>query len=151
MNGSTYFFILLFMGLMFVSPAFSQQSLSNPTVKEKKVEELFEALLGDTSREGNLIPEGTKLIHYSFENHHLILNFSEDIKNYGGTATEQWIVYKILSTGFSIPEVESITVLIEGRKDYLPEGTIIDGYKKEVWLEERMKSEWRELTKENTG
>ncbi|NLM13674.1 MAG: GerMN domain-containing protein [Epulopiscium sp.] len=151
MNGSTYFFILLFMGLMFVSPAFSQQSLPEPPVKEKKVEELFGVLLGDTSREDNLIPEGTKCINYSLEDGHLTLNFSKEIKNYGGTATEQWIVYQILSTGFSIPEVESITVLIEGRKDYLPEGTIIDAYKKEVWLQERMKNEWKELIKENTG
>jgi spore germination protein GerM len=153
MSESTYFFILLFMGLMFVSPAFSQQISSHQIniVKEKKVEELFAELLGDTSKEDKIIPEGTKLLSYSLEDHHLILDFSEEIKNYGGTLREQWIVSQILSTGFSMPEVNYITVLIEGQKDYFPEGTIIDAYKKEDWLEERMKNEWKELTKENTG
>lgn len=155
MSESAYFLILLFMGIMFVSPAFMEQEgyVQACEVRQNKqeVEELFEVLFGDTSKEEeNLIPEGTRLIDFKFENGSLTLNFSEEIKNYGGTLKEQWIVYKILSTGFSIEGVQSITVLIEGQKDYLPEGTMIDAYEKKEWLEERMKSEWNESTKEIT-
>jgi spore germination protein GerM len=153
MNESAYFFILLFMGLMFVSPAFSQQSNYEQVYvgRQKEVKELFETIFRDLSKEEeSLIPKDTKLLDFKLEKGNLLLNFSKEIKNYGGNLTEQWMVYRILSAGFSIPKVESITVFIEGKKDYFPEGTIIDAYQREDWMEERMKDEWRELTKENT-
>ena len=140
----TYFFILLFMGFMFVSPAFSiqkeQVSIHQINVTKKQAEELFEDLLGNNFNvEESIIPKEVKIMDIRVENSSLYLNISKDIKNYGGTLTEQWIVYQILDTGFAISGVENITVLIEGQEDYLPEGTIIKSYSKEEWLEERMK------------
>lgn len=156
MNRSICFIILLLTGFLFVSPtfAFAQQEdydrIYEAEENKEEVEELFKLLFGDTFKEeANLVPEGTEIIDFQFKDGAFILNLSKEIKNYGGTLTEWWIVDRILFVGFSIPNVESITLLIEGQRDYLPEGTMIDSYEKEVWLEERMKEEWRELTKEN--
>ncbi|WP_058486565.1 GerMN domain-containing protein [Defluviitalea phaphyphila] len=141
MNETTYLFILVFMGLMFVSPALTEQItyVNNYEMKkpEEKVGKELTSFFENTTDKENLIPENTKLINVTFQDGHLILNISKEIKNYGGTLTEEWIIDKILSIGFSANDVNSITILIEGEKDYFPEGTIIDSYKKEDWLKRK--------------
>lgn len=53
---------------------------------------------------------------------HLILNVSDEILNYGGTHFEYRLVNKLLKNAGNIPGVGYFTVLIEGRREHLPEG-----------------------------
>lgn len=85
----------------------------------------------------NLIPEGTKFIDAKLNEGHLNLYVSPEIKDYGGgSAWELSLVKAMLDTAFAIDEVESITLYIGGKIDFLPEGIKIDNYRKEDYLVE---------------
>ena len=54
---------------------------------------------------------------------HLILNISNQIKNYGGSYFERHLVNQIKMTADDL-NIQSLKILIDGENEYLSEGTI---------------------------
>jgi len=75
----------------------------------------------------SLIPSGVEVLGSRIEGNLLILDFNKEIKNYGGTAREEGILKQILYSMKQLKNIEKIRILIEGKKDHLPEGTDISG------------------------
>lgn len=73
----------------------------------------------------NYIPKGLQLLNVYFDSGELILNFSKEAKNYGGTFFELKFITQILANCFQFQEVESVTFLIEDILQELPEGSTI--------------------------
>lgn len=71
------------------------------------------------------MPENVELLDSSISDKVLTLDFSREIKNYGGTSREDGLIKQILYTMKQIEGVEKVKILIEGKKDNLPEGTDI--------------------------
>ena len=81
-----------------------------------------------------LISSQTKILSVQWEGEKLIVNVSKEISSYGGgNAMEYALVSEILNYVFSIPEVETFTLLIEGEEEYLPEGTQILNYSRDEY------------------
>ena len=82
------------------------------------------------------IPSQTEILSVQWYGNELVVDVSKEIISYGGgNAMEYAIVGELLEAAFSIPEVESFTLLIEGKEDCLPEGTRILGYTRERYNE----------------
>lgn len=82
------------------------------------------------------IPSQTEILSVQWYGNELIVDVSRDIISYGGgNAMEYAVVGELLEMAFSIPEVESFTLLIEGEEDCLPEGTRISGYTRERYTQ----------------
>jgi len=103
---------------------------------EQKVVVIFDKFFNRCDNSNiNLIPEGTEFIAAKLNQNHLDLYVSSEIKSYGGgSAWELALVKAILDTAFNIDEVDTLTLYIDGKIDFLPEGTIIDNYRKEDYL-----------------
>jgi germination protein M len=71
------------------------------------------------------MPENARLLDSSISDEVLTLNFSKEIKNYGGNSREEGLIKQILYTMKQINGIKKIRILIEGKKDDLPEGTDI--------------------------
>lgn len=71
------------------------------------------------------MPENVELVNSSIVDRVLTLDFNREIKNYGGNAREEGLIKQILYTMKQINDVEKVKILIEGKKDDLPEGTDI--------------------------
>ncbi|MBR1736889.1 MAG: GerMN domain-containing protein [Firmicutes bacterium] len=98
---------------------------------EKKAEILFKTLFNDPHNVINYIPKDTKLLGISLNNDELIINASAEIKNYGGSFYERKLVRQILYTAFELDSVNHVTLLIEGKTDYLPQGSLIEKISRE--------------------
>lgn len=86
----------------------------------------------------NFVPENTKLVDIKLNERHLSIYVSSEIKSYGGgSAWEAALVEGILRTGFAITEVDELTLYIGGQIDFLPEGIMLNNYRKEdfIWNE----------------
>ncbi|HOM01964.1 MAG TPA: GerMN domain-containing protein [Acetivibrio sp.] len=75
----------------------------------------------------SLIPSGVEVLGSRIEEGLLTLDLNKEIKNYGGTAREEGILKQILYSMKQLKNVDRIRILIEGKKDHLPEGTDISG------------------------
>ena len=65
---------------------------------------------------------------FFFEDYaHLVVNFSSDILNYGGTYFEYRLVEKLLANAAGMPDVAVFSILIEWQTGLLPEGTLLCG------------------------
>lgn len=71
------------------------------------------------------MPENVELVASKIDDKVLTLDFSREIKNYGGNSREEGLLKQILHTMKQIKGVEKVEILIEGKKDNLPEGTDI--------------------------
>lgn len=71
------------------------------------------------------LPSGANLIDSKLEENTLMLNFNNEIKNYGGTSREEAIINQILYSMKQIEGVEKVKIIIEGKEGKLPEGTDI--------------------------
>lgn len=71
------------------------------------------------------MPENVELLDSSITDKVLTLDFSKEIKDYGGNSREEGLMKQILYTMKQIKGVEKVRILIEGKKDDLPEGTDI--------------------------
>lgn len=71
------------------------------------------------------IPAETKVLQVTINEDLLILNVSREIKNYGGTANEEALTRQLVETALAMPGIAKVTLLIEGKEDYLPEGSRI--------------------------
>lgn len=82
--------------------------------------QLFEELkAGPKSSElGITIPEASRLLDYKLEGKLLTLNFSLELRDnhWGGSTGEIMTVYSIVNTYTSLPEVDSVKILIEGEQ-----------------------------------
>ncbi len=102
---------------------------------EQKVVLIFDKFFNRCNNNISLIPESTKFIDAKLTQNHLDLYVSSEIKSYGGgSAWELALVKAILDTAFNIDEVESVTLYIGGKIDFLPEGIIIDNYRRDDYL-----------------
>ena len=72
-------------------------------------------------------PPNVQILGISFHatDSHLILNLSPDILNYGGTHFEYKLIHKLLANAANITNVNYLTILIDGQRQYFPEGTLI--------------------------
>lgn len=84
------------------------------------------------------IPEGVNVSNILYINGSLYVEVSSDMLNYGGNMRESAIVNQLLCTVFSFDEVNDFTFEVEGDREFLVEGTIINGYTRDKW-KERMK------------
>ena len=95
------------------------------------VEEKFTALKSE------YIPSQTEILSVQWSEAALTIDVSSDITSYGGgNAMEYAILCELLEMVFSIPQVESFTLLIEGQASYLPEGSQILNYTRERYNED---------------
>lgn len=87
-------------------------------------------LLRGKDYQGNLqteLPQGSKLLKSSISGNTLILDFDNQIRNYGGTTREDIILKQLLFTMKQFEGVKRIKILIDGKPGTLPEGTEITG------------------------
>ncbi len=78
----------------------------------------------------SFVPKGTKLLSIKKEEDNLLVNFSEEIKNYGGSSWEQDLIKQLVLTGLQVDGVENVTLLINGKLDTLAEGTTVDKFER---------------------
>ncbi len=69
------------------------------------------------------IPEGTKLISFDHQGSTAILDFSNQITNYGGSEKEDSLLNQIYYTISQMKGIQKIKLLINGQEKPLPEGT----------------------------
>lgn len=70
------------------------------------------------------ISEGTKLLSVKIYKEHLIIDVSRQITDYGGgTAFEQALVNTLVQNARQLSGISTVSLLIEGKPEYLPEGT----------------------------
>lgn len=111
-------------------------SFENNITSNQKVSILFDKFFNECNNNYmNFVPEGTQLIYTDLQNGQLDLYVSSEIKSYGGGSEwELTLTEGILRTAFSLPEVKSITLYIDGIIDCLPEGIILDNYRREDFI-----------------
>jgi len=98
----------------------------NSLKTEDKIYILLKNLFNNSQSMINYMPEGSKIISLSLENGELIINVNENVKNYGGGANfEIKFIEQILFNVFQFEDIENVTLLINGKVDYLPEGSVI--------------------------
>lgn len=91
---------------------------------QNKAEIIYSNLFSPYNSKRICIPEGTRLLAVDILDGMLLLDVSADILQYGGgSAYEQGLVSQIMLNASEIEGVETVTLLIEGERVYLPEGT----------------------------
>lgn len=101
---------------------------------DEKIYILLSNIIDNDKLEVNYIPEDTKLLWVkSKKNGQIIVNFSSEIKNYGGSHYEEHMLKQLLSTVFEVEEVSEVTFLIDERLDCFTEGSIIYKYSKNMF------------------
>lgn len=95
---------------------------------DEKADILFQRLFSNEKGFVSFVPKDTKLIWVCFADGRLILNLSSEAKNYGGNYREQHFVNQIVKTAYSLKEIKSIMLYIDGKEEELPEGTDFSAY-----------------------
>ncbi|MBC7958899.1 MAG: GerMN domain-containing protein [Vallitaleaceae bacterium] len=104
---------------------------------EMAITNLIDALTAEVAVKESLIPSGTHLNRALVLDGHLLLDFSQQLLNYGGTSWEEALVDELLSTAFSVDGVQWVTIRIDGECQNLVEGTTINRYTRENWNERK--------------
>lgn len=97
-------------------------------IEKRKIPNEIIRLLGksyDDQKVFSQLPPGANLIDSKLDGDTLILNFNNELRNYGGTAREEGILNQIFHSMKQIEGVEKVKILIEGKEGELPEGTDI--------------------------
>lgn len=90
---------------------------------QNKAEIIYRNLFSPRDGKRVCIPEGTEVLSVDIYGGMLLLDVSADILNYGGgSAYELALVRQIMVNAAEIEGVESVTLLIDGERTYLPEG-----------------------------
>jgi germination protein M len=113
-------------GLVYILPV-SVQIHDN---EQENIPDTVMRILCDESQDKNLyseLPENAELHGSSLHEGVLTLDFGQEIKDYGGTSRENLILEQILFSMTGIEGVDRISILIEGEKAVLPEGTDLSG------------------------
>jgi len=90
---------------------------------------LEELINGPSENTGlvSLLPKDTKVLDVIQNNGEVLVNFSKEIEGYGGGIdVEQSIVNSVVLTASAFPEVETVTIQVEGKAGALPEGTVLE-------------------------
>ncbi|ACL75705.1 GerMN domain-containing protein [Ruminiclostridium cellulolyticum] len=69
------------------------------------------------------MPEGTKLLSFNRQGSTAVLDFSNQITNYGGSEKEDTLLNQIYYTVSQMKGIQKIKLLINGKEKTLPEGT----------------------------
>lgn len=103
------------------------------TDSSKVAENIINELVTKTSQSNynTSFPKGTQLLSYTESDGVATLDFSGELIKYGGTENEKGIINQLYYTLGQIDGVKKAIVLVEGRKQTLPEGT-------EVWAEKTL-------------
>lgn len=96
----------------------------------EKARTLFDALVYNEEEEITFVPEGTDVIWVNFCDGRLIINLNKDAENCGGNYNQQLFVNQIVKTAYSLEEIRSIMLYIEGKESNLPEGVDFDSFKR---------------------
>lgn len=107
-------------------------------IEDEKISNEIVRLLGKNYESKKLfsqLPLDVNLLDSKLEGDTLILNFSDTIRNYGGTAREEGILNQIFNSMKQIEGVEKIKILIEGKEGELPEGTDIS---KDIYIQNKI-------------
>lgn len=102
---------------------------------EWEIQAVFEEVIMDAN---SIIPSGTKVLNVIHLDEDLLIDFSTEFLSYGGNTYEEALVSLILETGFSFPEVNSITVYIAGELQNFVEGSEINRYTRDAWQERKV-------------
>ncbi len=79
----------------------------------------------------NYVPQNTKILNIEKIGKNIYINVSGEILSYGGGSTyEVGLVRQLLYNIFQFKEVDIVSIFIDNEKKYLPEGTLIDNYKR---------------------
>lgn len=90
------------------------------------LEELIKGPAEDTGLV-SLLPKDTKVLDVIQNNGQVLVNFSKEIEGYGGGIdVEQSIVNSVVLTVSEFPEVETVSIQVEGKAGALPEGTVLE-------------------------
>lgn len=108
--------------------SFSEYVILGDFMNNKKVKLLLETLLYNSEGVINYVPEGSKILGTTLINKDLFVNFNSNVKKYGGINYENNFIRQILHTCFQIEDIKSVTFLIDGKFDILPEGTLVFKY-----------------------
>lgn len=74
-----------------------------------------------------VLPKDTKVLNVKQDGSEVTVDFSKEVKGYGGGIdTEQTLVNSVVLTISQFDKIESVNVLVEGKTDVLPEGTVLD-------------------------
>lgn len=90
---------------------------------------LNELIAGPIDNMGLLpvLPQDTKVIDVKQNGSEVRVNFSKEVKGYGGGIdTEQTLVNSVVLTVSQFDKIDSVKILVEGKADVLPEGTVLD-------------------------
>lgn len=110
-------------------------------ISEYELQEIIsgtiETLLIYNQTDKKLLPDGTKLNKVIVIDKSLLLDFSEELLDYGGTQREKELVNQLLDIAFGFKEINKISIAINGEVKNLVEGTLINGYTREKWEKEK--------------
>jgi len=83
----------------------------------------------------NYVPKNAKVLNVEKIGEKVYVNISGEILGYGGGSTyEIGLVRQLLYNIFQFDETETVSIFIENKKCYFPEGTLIYNYKKSDFL-----------------
>lgn len=94
----------------------------DPTTEEKAFA-LFDQLVTNPQKDRSFVPEGTKLLWVCYGDGILIVNVSKEAENCAGNENQWFFVNQIVKTAYSLKEIKSIILYVEGEESHLPEGT----------------------------
>lgn len=99
-------------------------------MEDKKIELLLKTYFYN-DKKINYIPKDTKILNIKVINKDLFINFNQNIKNYGGNHYETNLIRQILHNCFQFDKIQTVTFLIEGKFEVLPEGHLVFKYTRE--------------------
>lgn len=108
---------------------------------EKMIEDTLELLIANNNNKLTFIPNNVNINMVILIEGELYIDFSKEILNYGGNTWEESLVNQILAVLFQFEDIYSITFLIDGKKENLVEGTIINSYTRIKWKERNVINE----------
>ena len=83
----------------------------------------------------NYVPKNTKVLNVEKIGKKLYVNINSKILSYGGGSTyEVGLVRQLLYNIFQFDGIDTVSIFIENKKSYFPEGTLIYNYKKSDFL-----------------
>lgn len=100
----------------------------------EKLQFLLEGLLNYDGNMLKYISNGTEIRWIMIKNGDAAVSFSSDIKNYGGCYYERALIYQVLKTVFEVSSIETFTLYIDDKIDYLSEGSLIYKFSREEFL-----------------
>lgn len=106
--------------------------LDENLTEEEKAGILFQELTENKGNRISFVPEGTGIIWVSLNDGKLLINFTKEAENSAGNYRERHFVKQIVKTAYSLEEISSIIIYVEGEESNLPEGIDFSVYDRTV-------------------